>query len=198
MRPLNPGARRPARIVVLTGAGAPDKFDDLALEAAAAQVQVAPDRLILPGQFVRVEIQVGTVDGVLVPQRATSRSADGSLTAFVVRDGRADEVELTENGTTRNSWIVTDGIAEGDQLVLDGLDNLRDGAAMRALVAEVRPEAVIHFAGLKAVGESVADPLGYYFNNTAKARSLIACAHTLCSPSIVLPSASTPGAPMKT
>ena len=110
-----------------------------------------PNRMILPGQFVRVEIQVGTVDGVLVPQRATSRSADGSLTAFVVRDGRADEVELTENGTTRNSWIVTDGIAEGDQLVLNGLDNLRDGAEVTTVAVAIDDEGVVRDADADAV-----------------------------------------------
>lgn len=116
-----------------------------------------PNRMILPGQFVRVEIQVGTVDGVLVPQRATSRSADGSLTAFVVRDGRADEVELTENGTTRNSWIVTDGIAEGDQLVLNGLDNLRDGAEVTTVAVAIDDEGVVRDAdAVAAEGQGVA------------------------------------------
>jgi UDP-glucose 4-epimerase len=36
---------------------------------------------------------------------------------------------------------------------------------MRALFADYRLDAVIHFAGLKAVGESVAQPLRYYDNN---------------------------------
>jgi UDP-glucose 4-epimerase len=39
--------------------------------------------------------------------------------------------------------------------------DIRDGAAMSAVVASFAPEAVIHFAGLKAVGESVAKPLAY-------------------------------------
>lgn len=51
--------------------------------------------------------------------------------------------------------------------------DLRDAGAMAALVAETRPEAVIHFAGLKAVGESVADPLGYFDNNVAGSLALL-------------------------
>lgn len=43
--------------------------------------------------------------------------------------------------------------------------DIRDRAAMEAAFAAHRPEAVIHFAGLKAVGESVAQPLRYYDNN---------------------------------
>jgi UDP-glucose 4-epimerase len=43
--------------------------------------------------------------------------------------------------------------------------DVRDRNAMRALFADYRLDAVIHFAGLKAVGESVAQPLRYYDNN---------------------------------
>jgi UDP-glucose 4-epimerase len=43
--------------------------------------------------------------------------------------------------------------------------DIRDDAALRALMAQHQFEAVIHFAGLKAVGESVSQPLRYYDNN---------------------------------
>jgi UDP-glucose 4-epimerase len=43
--------------------------------------------------------------------------------------------------------------------------NLCDSGAMQRLFAEHRPDAVVHFAALKAVGESVAAPLPYYANN---------------------------------
>lgn len=51
--------------------------------------------------------------------------------------------------------------------------DLRDAAALEALVAAFRPEAVIHFAGLKAVGESVSDPLGYFDNNVGGTIALL-------------------------
>ncbi|MFO1227821.1 UDP-glucose 4-epimerase GalE [Roseateles sp.] len=40
-----------------------------------------------------------------------------------------------------------------------------DAAAMRAVFQRHRPDAVVHFAAFKAVGESVAQPLAYYRNN---------------------------------
>ena len=43
--------------------------------------------------------------------------------------------------------------------------DMRDRAAMEALFEKERIDAVIHFAGHKAVGESVAKPLMYYDNN---------------------------------
>ena len=52
----------------------------------------------------------------------------------------------------------------GCSLVFAEIDVL-DRAALQRAFADNRPEAVIHFAGLKAVGESVAEPLRYYHNN---------------------------------
>jgi UDP-glucose 4-epimerase len=43
--------------------------------------------------------------------------------------------------------------------------DLLDRPALEAVFAEAAVDAVIHFAGLKAVGESVTEPLRYYHNN---------------------------------
>ena len=51
--------------------------------------------------------------------------------------------------------------------------DIRDGAAMRDVVNEFAPEAVIHFAGLKAVGASVSEPLAYFDNNVAGTLALL-------------------------
>jgi UDP-glucose 4-epimerase len=53
--------------------------------------------------------------------------------------------------------------------------DLRDEALLRRVLAEHRFDAVIHFAGLKAVGESVAKPLSYYDNNVAGTVTLLRC-----------------------
>ena len=52
--------------------------------------------------------------------------------------------------------------------------DVRDGALLRRLLAEHRIEAVMHFAGLKAVGESVHKPLDYFDNNVQGSLSLLA------------------------
>lgn len=48
-----------------------------------------------------------------------------------------------------------------------------DGAALDAIFAEHKIDAVVHFAGLKAVGESVRMPLAYYQNNIRSTLSLL-------------------------
>ncbi|WP_415839923.1 efflux RND transporter periplasmic adaptor subunit, partial [Paracoccus yeei] len=102
-----------------------------------------PDLRILPGQFLRVQMTLGSTRAVLVPQRATSRASDGTLTAFVVRDGRAQQVVLSEQGSYRNNWIVTQGISPGEQLILDGLDDLRAGTEVAPVPVQIDAQGVV-------------------------------------------------------
>lgn len=51
--------------------------------------------------------------------------------------------------------------------------DIRDVPHVRAVLADQRIDAVIHFAGLKAVAESVANPLAYYLNNVGGLLALV-------------------------
>lgn len=51
-----------------------------------------------------------------------------------------------------------------------------DETLVRNVIAEHRIHAIVHFAGSIVVPDSVADPLGYYLNNTVRSRALIAAA----------------------
>ncbi|MFT3973577.1 MAG: efflux RND transporter periplasmic adaptor subunit [Amaricoccus sp.] len=103
-----------------------------------------PNRDIMPGQFLRMEATLGTTDGILVPQRATSRSSTGVLTAFVVRDGTAVQVTLTDAGSHGDAWIVTDGLDPGDRLIVDGLKNLRNGDAVTPVPVTIGDDGLTH------------------------------------------------------
>lgn len=51
--------------------------------------------------------------------------------------------------------------------------DVRDPACLSRVFAATSVDAVIHFAGLKAVGESVAAPLSYYDNNVTGSLTLV-------------------------
>ena len=55
--------------------------------------------------------------------------------------------------------------------------DVRDHAALSRLLQQENISAVIHFAGLKAVGESVSRPLDYFDNNVAGSLSLLRALH---------------------
>ncbi len=92
-------------------------------------------------------------------------------------------VELLEAG---HRAVVVDNLRNSSRISLDrvreitGRDltfveaDLRDGAAVDRILARRRFDAVIHFAGLKAVGESTEAPLRYYDNNVGGTLSLLA------------------------
>ncbi len=54
--------------------------------------------------------------------------------------------------------------------------DMGDEALVSKVIAEHKITSIIHFAAKIVVPESVADPLGYYLNNTAKTRSVLYCA----------------------
>lgn len=112
------------------------------------------NRDIMPGQFLRLEATLGTTDGILVPQRATSRTSAGVLTAFVARDDKAVEVTLTDSGTQDNSWIVTDGLDPGDMLIVDGLKDLRNGDAVTTVPVTVGDDGLVHETGEAAPADA--------------------------------------------
>jgi UDP-glucose 4-epimerase len=80
-----------------------------------------------------------------------------------------EDVLVLDNLSTGFRWAVPDQaeFVEGD---------VGDQNLVRRLLSGSRIDAIIHFAGSIVVPESVADPLGYYLNNTCKSRSLIAAA----------------------
>ncbi|GGG62680.1 RND transporter [Salipiger pallidus] len=102
-----------------------------------------PERRIMPGQYLRVEMTLGTTQAVLVPQGATSRSSAGELTAFVAVNGAAHERVLTEDGSYRNDWVVTDGVEDGELLIVDGLSNLQDGAEVSTVPVTISDDGVV-------------------------------------------------------
>ena len=85
-------------------------------------------------------------------------------------------VRLIESGY---QVVILDNLVNSKREVVDRIEqitgkrvdfvvgDIRDRAVLRSLFANHTIGAVIHFAGLKAVGESVAEPLKYYDNNVS-------------------------------
>jgi membrane fusion protein, multidrug efflux system len=98
-----------------------------------------PERLLLPGMFVREEIQEGVRQGaVLAPQQGISRDQRGMPTALVV--GPDNAVELRTIETDRaigDQWLVTSGLKPGDRVIVEGIQSARPGA--KVVPEEYRP-----------------------------------------------------------
>src|SRR5712691_5200802 len=77
-----------------------------------------------------------------------------------------EAVAVLDNLTTGFDWAV----AKGVPLIVG---ETGDQARVAALITEHKIDAIIHFAASIVVPDSVADPLGYYRNNTVSSRALI-------------------------
>jgi UDP-glucose 4-epimerase len=80
-----------------------------------------------------------------------------------------ESVVVLDNLSTGFAWAVPPGA----KLVVG---DIGDTALVDAIIKEHGVDAIAHFAAKIVVPESVADPLAYYLNNTAKARNLLECA----------------------
>ncbi|HEX7532501.1 MAG TPA: NAD-dependent epimerase/dehydratase family protein, partial [Methyloceanibacter sp.] len=92
----------------------------------------------------------------------------GSHMALELIDA-GEDVLVLDNLSTGFRWAVPAEakFVEGD---------VGDHNLVRRLLLRNKIDTIIHFAGSIVVPESIADPLGYYLNNTCKSRSLLAVA----------------------
>ncbi|MBF6030867.1 efflux RND transporter periplasmic adaptor subunit [Pseudomonas sp. P115] len=91
-----------------------------------------PDHLLLPGMYVRGELEQARDDqAILVPQKAVTRSASGVTSVLVVVDGKVEQRVMTVNRAVGNQWWVTAGLQAGDQVIVEGGQKVRVGAVVQ-------------------------------------------------------------------
>ncbi|TNC47299.1 efflux RND transporter periplasmic adaptor subunit [Rubellimicrobium rubrum] len=91
-----------------------------------------PEKLLLPGMYVQAEMPTGTADGVfLVPQEGVGRDRRGRPTAMVVNaEDVVEERLLTVLEDRGSDWIVSEGLAAGDRVIVAGLQKTGPGATV--------------------------------------------------------------------
>jgi membrane fusion protein, multidrug efflux system len=95
------------------------------------------DGLLLPGMFVREQLQEGVVqNGILAPQQGVTHNQKGEPTALVVdADSKAQLRILKTDRAIGNDWLVAEGLKEGDRLIVSGVQKARPG--MKVTVNEI-------------------------------------------------------------
>jgi len=90
------------------------------------------DEALFPNQFVNVRLLVDTVkDAIVVPVAAIQRGQPGTF-VYRVKPDDTVEIRVVETGATDGEKVaVVKGLAIGDEVVIDGVDRLRDGAKIR-------------------------------------------------------------------
>ncbi len=124
------------------------KFQDVTVEPTTGSVLLRlvfpnPDHELLPGMFVRAVVEEGVNEtSILAPQQGVTRDPRGNPMAMVIgADGKVERRALQLGRALGNRWLVVEGLAAGDRLIVDGLQNVRPGIPVKAVAVEVTPGA---------------------------------------------------------
>jgi membrane fusion protein (multidrug efflux system) len=91
-----------------------------------------PDSALVDGQLVRVSLESGTAEEqIVIPQAALISDQEG-IYVFVVEGDKAAIRRLKTAGASGTGIIVEQGLSVGDQVIVEGMQSLRPGAAVKA------------------------------------------------------------------
>ncbi len=116
------------------------KFRDVTVDPTTGSVTLRmvfanPRQVLLPGMFVRAVVEEGVdEEAILIPQQGVSRDPKGNPIALVVSsESKVEQRALVLDRAIDDKWLVTQGLAPGDRVIVEGAQNVRPGASVRAV-----------------------------------------------------------------
>ena len=90
-----------------------------------------PDGVLLPGQFVTVIVrEKQPLSTLVVPQAAVQRDRQGRFVLVVDRADRVEVRRVTLGDRAGTAWVVSDGLTEGERVIVQGLQKVRPDMAV--------------------------------------------------------------------
>jgi membrane fusion protein (multidrug efflux system) len=116
------------------------KFSDVTVDPSTGSfilriVFPNPKRILLPGMYVRTLVQEGIVDqAILVPQQGVSRDLKGNPIVLIVdAQGKVQPRTVTLDRAMGDKWLVSSGVAPGDQVIIEGIQKVRPGFSVKVV-----------------------------------------------------------------
>jgi membrane fusion protein (multidrug efflux system) len=129
-------------------------FSDVTVNAETGAVNLRAlvanaQRRLLPGMYVTLTVNFGQQDNVfLVPQQALLRDTVGAYLYVVGADGKVVRKDVQANQSQGNDWIVTQGLQNGDAVIVSGVQSVREGAPAKAVPWQPASAAVAASPGM--------------------------------------------------
>jgi len=98
------------------------------------------DLAVLPGQFVRAQVNAGEEQAYVIPQAAVINGERGKA-VWTVKEGKALPAPVEVGPWVGSGWAVRRGLSEGDTVIVDNLLKLRPGAPVAPHAASAPPGA---------------------------------------------------------
>ena len=135
---LNSAGQTPVRLGLEDGSDYTEtgtlQFSEVTVDEGTGSVTlraVFPNsqRLLLPGMFVREQIEEGVRrEGLLVPQLGVSHNQKGDATALIVGPHNVVQSRMLEvDRAIGDKWLVTGGVKAGDRVIVEGLQLAQPG-----------------------------------------------------------------------
>jgi membrane fusion protein (multidrug efflux system) len=101
--------------------------------AALRGILPNPGHALLPGMYVNLRVTIAVApNAFLVPQRALQRDAQGAYVYTVGGDETVLEKRVQTVGASGINWIVSNGLAPGDRIIVAGIQGAHPGAKVAA------------------------------------------------------------------
>ena len=98
------------------------------------------DGILIPGQFVTVRFHgVSRSSVMLIPQRAVLQGPKGAIVYVVGADNKVMIRDVKATVWQKNQWLVEEGLAAGEQVVVDSLQRIIPGSTVKPVPVEVEP-----------------------------------------------------------
>jgi membrane fusion protein, multidrug efflux system len=97
-----------------------------------------PDELIKSGQYAKVQIELMSGENsILVPQRCLIE-LQGQYQVYVVDDsGKVESRQVQVGPKSNNFWLISEGLAENEQVIYEGLQKVRSGIIVEPIAEKV-------------------------------------------------------------
>ena len=135
-----PGPLPESRVEILLPDGSPYShpgtidFSDMSVDPGTGALSLRavvenPSKRLLPGMFVNLRLTTGLIDDAfLLPQAALLRDATGAYLLVLNDQGKVEQRRVETHGMTREDWILTGQLADGDQVIISGLQKVKPGS----------------------------------------------------------------------
>jgi membrane fusion protein, multidrug efflux system len=121
------------------------QFSEVTVDAGTGSVTLRavfpnPQNILLPGMFVREQLEEGMDDhGLLVPQRAVAHNPRGEPTVTVVdAENKAVPRIIKTDRAIGDQWLVSAGLVPGEKIIMLGIQGVQPGAVVHP--HEVTPQ----------------------------------------------------------
>ncbi len=100
-----------------------------------------PGNILRPGQYGRVRVETGIKKGALLtPQSAVGQSQGSYQVAVVDSDHKVSMRAVKPGQTVGTMWVIDEGLKPGEQVVVEGLQKLKDGTLVTPKPAQLSGE----------------------------------------------------------